>query len=539
MNAAPARTITFIPANPELAEQKARRQLRVAAYCRVSTDDEEQLTSYEAQKTYYTDKIMNNKEWTMAGIFADEGITGTSARKRPEFLKMVRQCKQGKIDVVLAKSISRFARNTVDCLNYIRALKELGIAVIFEKENINTLETDSEILITMMGAFAQAESESISANVRWGKRQAMREGKVSFQYTKLYGYKKGEDGQPEIIPEQAEVVRRIFDAYIAGASVRAIKKQLEADGIQSGTGKNEWLVSAIQGMLRNEKYCGDALLQKTFISDCISGKAIKNTGQLPMYLVRNNHDAIIDRSKFEQVQVELARRAGTRKSSPEPTVSGLTCYSSRYALTERLVCGECGTLHRRCTWTRRGQKRIVWRCISRIDYGKKYCHESPTIDEIPLQNAILKAVNAMMSHRDTLLQQLNGVAQLELIPAPGEESAADIDRRLEELNRGTTALMEQAAGNLAAHADEFKAIMSEAAELKAKKHLLQETQKNSTYAVNRIQAATEALRDASPELTEWNESQIRQLVESVTVLSKDRIKVTLRGGAEMEQEITY
>ena len=179
--------VVVIPAKPELVQrQTVRRQLRVAAYCRVSTDDEEQLTSYEAQQNYYTDKIMTNQEWTIAGIFADEGITGTSARKRPQFLKMIRQCRQKKIDIVLTKSISRFARNTVDCLHYIRLLKELGIAVIFEKENINTLESDSEILITLLGAFAQSESESISANVRWGKRQAMREGKVSIQYKKLY-----------------------------------------------------------------------------------------------------------------------------------------------------------------------------------------------------------------------------------------------------------------------------------------------------------------------------------------------------------------
>ena len=173
-------TVICIPAKPEVV-LASKHQLRVAAYCRVSTDDEEQLTSYEAQKNYYTDKIMTNKEWTMAGIFADEGITGTSARKRPEFLRMIRQCKQGKIDIVLTKSISRFARNTVDCLNYVRALKELGIAVIFEKENMNTLEIDSEILITMLGAFAQSESESISANVRWGIRQAMKEGKATIE----------------------------------------------------------------------------------------------------------------------------------------------------------------------------------------------------------------------------------------------------------------------------------------------------------------------------------------------------------------------
>ena len=205
-----APNVIVIPAKtPDENPAQTPRQLRAAAYCRVSTDEEEQLTSYEAQKTYYTDKIMTNPAWTLAGIFADEGITGTSAQKRPAFLRMIRQCRQKKIDIVLTKSISRFARNTVDCLRYIRDLRALGVAVIFEKENINTLESDTEMLITLLGAFAQAESESISANVRWGKQQAMREGKASIQYSRLYAYERGEDGKPKIIPEQAVVVRAI------------------------------------------------------------------------------------------------------------------------------------------------------------------------------------------------------------------------------------------------------------------------------------------------------------------------------------------
>ena len=241
--------VIVIPPKPELVRSKAvQRQLRVAAYCRVSTDDEEQLTSYEAQQTYYTDKIMTNPQWTMAGIFADEGITGTSATKRPEFLRMIRQCRRGKVDLVLVKSISRFARNTVDCLNYIRALRALGIAVIFEKENINTLETDSEMLITMMGAFAQAESESMSANIVWGKRQAMREGKANVQYQHLYAYERGEDGQPRIIPEQAEVVRQIYDSFLAGHSIRMIKKELEGQGIPAAKGGTVWSESAIRNI---------------------------------------------------------------------------------------------------------------------------------------------------------------------------------------------------------------------------------------------------------------------------------------------------
>ena len=239
--------VIVIPAKPELArEQTVHRQLRVAAYCRVSTNDEEQLTSYEAQKNYYTDKIMTNPQWTMAGIFADEGITGTSAKKRPEFLKMIRQCRQKKIDLVLVKSISRFARNTVDCLNYIRALRKLGIAVIFEKENINTLESDSEMIITMMGAFAQAESESMSENIKWGKRQAMREGKVNICYNQLYAYKNGDDGKPKIIPEQAEIVRRIYKSFLAGQSLRMIKDWLEQEGISNVSGGKEWSTATIR-----------------------------------------------------------------------------------------------------------------------------------------------------------------------------------------------------------------------------------------------------------------------------------------------------
>ena len=407
----PPKVIT-IPAKPDAAKQQViPRQLRVAAYCRVSTDDEEQLTSYEAQQTYYTDKIMTNRDWTMAGIFADEGITGTSARKRPEFLRMIRQCRQKKIDIILTKSISRFARNTVDCLKYIRVLRELGIAVIFEKENINTLEADSEILITMLGAFAQAESESISANVRWGKRQAMREGKTHIQYNRLYAYAKGEDGNPKIVPEQAEVVQSIYDQYLTGASLRMIKERLESEQIPNGAGNIHWTLSSIRSILANEKYCGDVLLQKTYVSDCISRKVIRNTGQLPMYLVQNHHEGIVDRKTFDAVQTEMARRNAGKSPSKKNAITGMTSYASRYALSERLVCGECGTLYRRCTWSRQSKKRVVWRCVSRMDYGTKYCHNSPTLDEEPLKQAILAAINSVMSQKSSLIRLITSAME--------------------------------------------------------------------------------------------------------------------------------
>ena len=226
--------------------QSAERQLRVAAYCRVSTKEEDQLNSYEAQKTYYTDKIMTNPKWTMAGIFADEGITGTSAKKREDFMRMMRWCKQGKIDLILTKSVSRFSRNTVDCLNYIRMLKALGISVYFEKENINSMDESTELMLTMMGAFAQAESESISGNIRAGKRYAMQRGEASIQYKHLYAYERGADNKPKVIPEQAAIVREIYDQFLHGASLRMIQKDLERRQIPNAVGGQKWTDSAVQ-----------------------------------------------------------------------------------------------------------------------------------------------------------------------------------------------------------------------------------------------------------------------------------------------------
>ena len=510
MRESPPKVIT-IPAKPEVARRQAiQRQLRVAAYCRVSTDDEEQLTSYEAQQNYYTDKIMTNREWTMAGIFADEGITGTSARKRPEFLKMIRLCKQKKIDIVLTKSISRFARNTVDCLNYIRALRELGIAVIFEKENINTLEADSEILITMLGAFAQAESESISANVRWGKRQAMREGKTIIQYNRLYAYEKGEDGKPKIIQEQADVVRSIYDQYLSGASLRMIKDRLEAEQIPNVTGGSQWTITAIRSILTNEKYCGDVLLQKTYISDCISRKVIRNTGQLPMYLVQNHHEGIVERKTFDAVQAEMARRSAGKSPSKKNAPTGMTSYASKYALSERLVCGECGTLYRRCTWSKQGRKRIVWRCVSRLDYGTKYCHNSPTLDEEPLQKAILAAINSVMSQKSTLIRQITSAMEMELAPVPEDATACTA---------------------------QLRAVMNEAAVLKEKRALIEEQRQSNAQAVRRIEDAAAAMAQASTHISEWDEALIRQLVDTVKVNSAEKITVFLRGGVQVEQDM--
>lgn len=532
--------VIIIPAKQELAENRTiKRQLRVAAYCRVSTDDEEQLTSYEAQQTYYTDKIMTNPDWTMAGIYADEGITGTKATKRPEFLKMIRKCKQKKIDLILVKSISRFARNTVDCLNYIRTLKSLGIAVIFEKENINTLNEDSEMLTTIMGAFAQAESESISQNVKWGVRQAMKEGRVSIRYKNLYAYDEGEDGQPKIIESEAAVIRRINDEFLSGRSLPMIKDGLEADKILTPKGGNVWAVSAIRNLLKNEKYCGDVLMQKTFKTDPISGKTKRNTGQLPMYLIQDHHPAIISRDTYNAVQAEFARRTSGKAPSTKLAPTGQACYSAKYALTGIVICGECGNQYRRCVWNKRGQKRPVWRCSSRIDYGSKYCHKSPTIYEVPLKAAILDAINLVMSDKEVLIQQIEDAMRMELIPFPGGTmSAGDIERKIKELEAEFQALFEEAQkepGGYMKYTEEFQRITNDIAELKNKKSLLMEKQQSDSAANKRIQDAVRLLNNSSAEVTKWDEGMIRQLVDYIKVLAEDRVLICLRGGIEVER----
>ena len=535
-----APNVIVIPVNTETPQdQERKRSLRVAAYCRVSTDSEEQLSSYENQLAYYTEKIMKEPGWTMAGVFADEGVTGTSTCKRKEFLRMIRQCRQGKIDMILAKSVSRFARNTVDTLNFTRELRGLGIPVIFEEQNINSIYPESEFLITLHGAFAQAESESTSSRVSWGKRQAMRSGHVTMHYKNLLGYEKGPDGKPRIVPEQAEVVRFIYDRYLAGDTAREIKAALEAQGAPTVSGKGTWMASHIRSILTNEKYCGDALLQKTFIQDCISKKVIPNTGQLPKYLVQGHHEPIVSRETFDAVQLEIARRSAKAGATRKSTPTGRGKYSGKHVLSNLLFCGECGTAYRRCVWTQRGVKRPVWRCVSRLDYGKRFCTQSPTLDEGPLQQAILAAVNAVMLDHDTLARQLTAAMERELAPIPGESmSLADMDRALEELSGQFNALLAEASADPGAdYTERFRELSESTARLKEKKARLEGVYQENQAMNQRLRAVSAAMEHMTAELTEWDEGIIHQLLEKVTVLSREKIRVTFRDGREVEQAV--
>lgn len=532
--------VIIIPPKPELQQTAAvTKQLRVAAYCRVSTKEEEQASSYEAQCEYYTDKIMSNKEWTMAGIFADEGITGTSTKKRTEFLRMIRQCKQKKIDLILTKSIQRFARNTLDCINYTRILRQLGIGVLFEKENINSLPPDSEFMITMYDAMAQSESESISGNIRRGRQMHAKVGTLKVPCYRLYGYEKDADGKFRVIPEQAEIVRELYKRYESGASLRNLQDWLEENQIKTVLGESKWTTTSIKGILTNEKYCGDVLIQKTFCADVISKKIIKNTGQLKQFYMPDHHEAIVSREQYNAVKAEMARRSALRSPSRE-AVTGRSCYTSKYALSDRLVCGECGTLYRRKTRNIKGNIYHEWRCISRLEYGKKYCHESPTLREIPLQNAILAAINSAMSNKPALLARIRNAVSLELLPVQGQTmSLADIERRLEQLDEQFQTLLAEAidAEDKEACNAQFAEILTEQTVLKKQKETILQSSADADRVCGRMKQAEQALDAAASTLTEWNETAVRQTVERVTVLSADEILVRIKGGAEIKQRL--
>ena len=532
--------VIVIPPKPELQQTAAvTKQLRVAAYCRVSTDEEEQLSSYEAQCEYYTDKIMSNKEWTMAGIFADEGITGTSTKKRTEFLRMIRQCKQKKIDLILTKSIQRFARNTLDCINYTRILRQLGIGVLFEKENINSLPPDSEFMITMYGAMAQSESESISSNIRRGRQMHAKVGTLKIPCHWLYGYKKDADGKFCIVPEQAEVVREIYERYKDGASLRNLKDWLEGNQIKTVLGTADWSISVIKGILTNEKYCGDVLLQKTFCTDVISKKIVKNVGQMAQYYMPDHHEAIVSREQYNAVKAEMARRSALRSPSKE-AVTGRSCYTSKYALSDRLFCGECGTLYRRKTRNVKGNIYHEWRCISRLEYGKKYCHESPTLREIPLQSAILAAINSAMSDKAALVDRIKNVVSLELLPVQGQTmSLADIERRLTQLDEQFQQLLAEAidADDKEACNAQFTEILTEQTALKKQKETILQSSTDADHVCTRMKQAEQAIENTAQTITEWNENAVRQIVERVTVLSADEVLVRIKGGAEIKQRL--
>ena len=520
------RTVRVIMPTKVAVEEKSYKQLRTAAYCRVSTDSDEQELSFEAQVEAYTDKIMRNPDWTMVDIFADEGISGTQAYKRKEFMRMMRMCRQGKIDQIITKSVSRFARNTVDCLEYIRELRGLGIPVIFEKEGLNTMHMSSEIYISMHSIFAQSESESLSGNVKWGKQKSAEKGNVAISYKNFLGLRKGADGNPEIVPEEAKIVNLIGDLYLDGDSIRTIKRKLEEKGIPSPTGKNEWSTTTIRSILTNEKYKGDALLCKTYIVDCISKKSVKNTDR-PQYYVSNCIPPIMSREKFDRIQMEMARRSSLNKKQTKDTTTELGRYSSKYALTEILICGKCGTAYRRSVWTKNGKKRYVWRCISRMDYGKKYCSDSPTIDEYLIHQAIVEAIKEVVNDDNNMLALKNLQTHIKKYYGSIEDdSIVEDEIRLNTLKD----MVVQMAKELDTDSEEFVRVSKEIAEIKNRIALKNQRQMEASANENRMNEVINLADILKNQPLEYDDKATRRLIDCIKVMSKNELLIIFKGG---------
>jgi len=516
--------VTFIPAKHKIGNNVSGDEvtkLRVAAYCRVSTDSDEQATSYETQIDHYTAYINGHPDWTLAGVFADDGISGTNTKKRDEFNRMIDECMAGNIDMIVTKSISRFARNTLDCLKYIRQLKDKNIPVYFEKESINTMDAKGEVLITIMASLAQQESQSLSQNVKLGLQYRYQQGKVTVNCNRFLGYTKGNDGKLVIDPEQAEVVKRIYREYLEGSSMDKISAGLEADGILTGAGKEKWHTSTINKILRNEKYMGDALLQKTYTTDFLTKKRIRNNGTVPQYYVEDDHEAIIPKELFMQVQEELVRRRVVHKS---PSGKKRT-YSCNHCFAQIIVCGECGELYRRVHWNNHGCKSIVWRCISRLEptAADMNC-TNRTVNETVLEEVTVKALNQILSSRKDFLKQLQeNIARA--VVTTDTLSPDGIQARLEELQKDLV----KAVGDQ----KNYDALTDEILRLQQMKKDSEVDDHRRTETMNRIKELQDFITGQDTAITEFNEPDVRKLIQKITVY-EDKFTVEFKSGISID-----
>ncbi len=515
--------VTIIPARPRqgnIAKKEEIKKLRVAAYCRVSTDTDEQETSYDAQVSHYNEMIGKHPDWELAGIFADDGISGTNTKKRDEFNRMIDECMAGNIDLILTKSISRFARNTLDCLKYIRLLKEKNIPVIFEKESINTMDAKGEVLITIMASLAQQESQSLSQNVKLGLQYRYQQGKVMVNCKHFLGYTKDENDKLVIVPEEAEVIKRIYYEYLQGKSTAAIAQGLEKDGIKTGAGKTRWWSSTVSKILRNEKYMGDALLQKTVTTDFLTKTRVKNTGQAQQYYVEDDHEAIIPKEIFLQVQDELSKRRIVHISPSGKKRN----YSDSHPLAQKVFCGECGDLYRRVHWNNRGCKSIVWRCISRLEpAGAPICH-SRTVNEEVLKSVCVKSLNSLLNDSKPFLEQLQQNA-VKAVKQTDTLSPEGIQARLDELQKK---LLECANNR-----QNYDAIADEIFKLRKQKETAIQDGVKQQKTLTRIKDLKSFIEKQDVKLTEFDEALARQLIEKITVFDA-HFTVEMKSGVSVD-----
>jgi len=490
--------VMLIPARRQVGsnarkQEEEKPKLRVAAYCRVSTDSDEQATSYEAQVEHYTEYIQKNPDWEFAGIYADDGISGTNTKKREEFNRMIDDCKAGNIDMIITKSISRFARNTMDA--------------------------KGEVLITIMASLAQQESQSLSQNVKMGLQYRYQQGNVQINHNRFLGYTKDADGNLVIDPEQAETVKRIYREYLEGLSMDKIAAGLERDGILTGAGGEKWHTSTINKILRNEKYIGDALLQKTYTTDFLNKTRVKNNGLVPQYYVEGDHEAIIPKDIYLQVQEELVRRRVVKTSDNGKKRS----YSCNHCFSQIVIFGECGEMFRRLHWNNRGVKSIVWRCISRLESTGLECH-ARTINELVLQDAVVNAINQLLGDKNNYQAQLQ--LNIAAVIRASQVTAIDsIDKKLMALQQE---LIQKA--NSKEDYDEIADEIFRFRELRQKTTVDTAARDEQIKRINDLQ---DYISQQTALLTEFDESLVRRWIKQITIWD-DRIIVELKSGVSID-----
>lgn len=510
-------TLSRFTASP-ITEQKKRR---VAGYARVSTDHDDQFTSYEAQIDYYTNYIRSRDDWEFVNVYTDEGITGTSTKHREGFKKMVADALDGKIDLIVTKSVSRFARNTVDSLTTIRKLKEHGVECYFEKENIWTFDGKGELLITIMSSLAQEESRSISENCTWGQRKRFADGKVTIPFNRFLGYDRGANGELVVNPEQAETVRSIYDMFLAGKTYNGIAQELTAKGIKTPGGKDKWSISTVRSILSNEKYKGDALLQKRFTVDFLTKKQKKNEGEIPQYYVEGNHEAIIPPEKFDMVQREMAKRGKGRKYH-----SGVHPFSSK------IKCGQCGSWYGSKVWHSTDKyHRTIWQCNHKFD-GDKHC-STPHLTDEQIQDAFLSAANKLLATKDAVIA--NGKEMMELL-FNTSDLETERDTLLDEAKIVADAVQKNIYENAHVALDQ-KAYQKKYDDLTGRYETLKTRIEELNDQISQLQSQKgsyedflRAFKKLPDQITEFSLDSFNGLVDFITVNAANDIQVTFRNG---------
>lgn len=522
------RAVRIIPPTMNMVThlpKTSTRKRRVAAYARVSTDSEEQLTSYEAQVSYYTDYINKRSDWEFVSVYADEGVSGCNTAKREGFNRMIKDALDGKIDLIVTKSVSRFARNTVDSLTTVRKLKEKGIEVYFEKENIYTLDSKGELLITIMSSLAQEESRSISENVTWGQRKRFADGKVSLPYKHFLGYKRGEDGLPEIVPEEAEIVRLIYRSFINGMTPYRIAKILTEKGIPTPAGKIKWQSSTIESILTNEKYKGSALLQKQFTVDFLTKKRKINEGEIPQYYIEQSHDAIISPDEFELVQAEILRRKSLGKQ-----------YNSKSIFAARIVCSDCENFYGSKVWHSTSKyRRVIWRCNHKFN-GVCKCN-TPHLYEDTIKEKFLSACNQLFENRDEILENCRMMQNLLTDCTEIDEKQQEVLQEMEvvsELTRKYIMENSQTAQNQDEYNAHYNALVERYEKLQKKSFSLQKQKEERLAKRDLIGGFILELSKCKELLTEFDEKMWVASVDKVTVFEDGRLVFSFKDGTEIE-----